>query len=78
MTQTINESIKSKEFNGCDGLVLYIYPHGYENSFLTSNCQLIWSKLKIFYIWMIKVNGKKDDSFYKNMPKTIIFDCCGG
>ena len=37
----IIESIKSKEFNECDGFVLYIHTHGCANTFLTSNRKLI-------------------------------------
>ena len=80
----IIESIQSEEFIKCDGFVLYIHTHGFENSFLTSNCQLI---LRNEIIDMFKtenilhlINGtqwkKEDNSFYENMPKIIIFDCC--
>ena len=37
----IIKSIKSEEFNKCDGFVLYIHTYGFEKSFFTSNCQLI-------------------------------------
>ena len=86
--QVINfiiKSIKSKEFNECDGFVLYIHTHGFENSFLTSNCQLI---LHNEIIDMFKTENilhfndgsqwKKDYLVYESMPKIIVFDCCRG
>ena len=81
----IIKSIKSKEFNECDGFVLYIHTHGFENSFLTSNCQLILfneivDMFKTDNILHLNdgIQWEKDDLFYKNMPKIIIFDCCRG
>ena len=81
----INESIKSKKFNECDGFVLYIHTHGYENSFLTSKCELIVRNEIIDIFKTENINDlnngnkwKKDSSFYKIMPKIIIFDCCRG
>ena len=81
----IIESIKSREFNECDGFVLYIHTHGFENCFLTSNCQLIFrhqiiEMFKTENILHLNDDGKwkKDDSFYKIMPKIIVFDCCRG
>ena len=78
----IIKSIKSKEFNECGGFVLYIHTHGFENSFLTSNCELI-VRNEIVDLFktenILDLNGsqwKKDDSFYENMPKIIVFDCC--
>lgn len=83
--KVINESIQSKEFNECDGFVLYIHTHGYENSFLTSNCQLV---LRNEIIDLLKTKNilhlndenewEKDDFDYKIMPKIIYFDCCRG
>ena len=79
----IIESIKSKEFNECDGFVLYIHTHGYEHSFVTSNCELI-VRNEIVDLFKIKnilnLNDRsqweKDDFDYKLMPKIIYFDCC--
>ena len=76
----IIESIKSKEFNECDGFVLYIHTHGYENSFLTSNCRMILRDeiIDMFKTENIVDSNEKNYSFYENMPKIIIFDCCRG
>ena len=78
----INESIKSKEFNECDGFVLYIHTHGFENSFLTSNRQLILRNeiidmFKTEHIMNLNDNWAKRDLFCK-MAKIIFFDCCRG
>ena len=79
----INESIQSKEFNECDGFILYIHTHGFENSFLTSNYKFILRNeiIDLFKTENIKkLNGsqRKKECDYNRMPKIIYFDCCRG
>ena len=65
--------------------MLYIHTYGFEKSFFTSNCQLILRdeiidifKTENILYFNYGSQWEKDRSFYENMPKIIVFDCCRG
>ena len=68
----LNELINRKECDHHDAFVLYIYSHGKNNGFITSDNKLIE------FDDIIKFFSDKNCGKFSGKPKMIFFDCCRG
>ena len=82
----INDIIRSKEFREHDAFVLYIHSHGFENSFMTSDFNLMIKDdlIRMFRTdFILKLNDVHENDeetkkIFDEKMKIIIFDCFKG